>query len=86
MERKTEVQRISERHNWFYEKINKTEKVSQSKEKTHVSKIRNANKTIWLIQGDFTLKSYMPWEAGGEEDKRELNSQSDIIIFKEKYI
>lgn len=26
----------------------------------------------------------MPWEVGGEKNKRELNGQSDIIILKEK--
>lgn len=80
MERKTEEQRISDRHNWFYAKINKT----KVKGRPMLVKLEVQIKPLWLIQVDFTLKSYMPWEVGGKKDKRELNGQSDIIILKEK--
>lgn len=76
MERKIEEQRISEKHNWFYAKINKTEKVSQSKGKTHISKIRGANTTIMTDTSRFYLKIiYALGGWRGEEQERVERSE-----------
>lgn len=74
--REKQKNKESVKDNWFYAKINKTEKVSQSKGKTHISKIRGANTTIMTDTSRFYLKIiYALGGWRGEEQERVERSE-----------